>query len=170
VTRSPLYAHFTDWPAHEWRWPHFTAAEMACKGDGSVMLDFDALDRLEILRNHLRAPFMILSAYRSPEYNARVGGAPLSQHMQGRAFDVNMTGHDPREFVNAARHFGFHGIGQYPEQNFVHIDTRPDPAAWTIPAGSDWPIFEDEAVAELRMVSRRVGGRYVTHPRHDAPT
>lgn len=147
MTKSPLFQHFHDWPKSDWHWPHFSPAEMACKSDGSLILDTDAIDRLEALRVHLGTPFVILSAYRSPAHNARVGGAPKSQHMQGRAFDISMRNHDPHEFEAAARAMDFHGIGHYPHQGFMHIDTRPDPANWTIPAGSRWPIYEDEPQA-----------------------
>ena len=33
-------------------------------------------------------PLRILSAYRTPEHNRYVGGAPMSQHVQGRALDL----------------------------------------------------------------------------------
>jgi zinc D-Ala-D-Ala carboxypeptidase len=80
---------------------------------------------LQSLRNRLGRPIIITSAYRSPAHNARVGGAPRSRHLQGIAFDVRMDNHDPEAFIAQARAVGFHGIGTYPRQNFVHIDARP---------------------------------------------
>ena len=35
----------------------------------------------------MRAPIVIQSTFRSPGYNAAVGGAPGSQHLQNRAID-----------------------------------------------------------------------------------
>jgi hypothetical protein len=69
---------------------------------------------------------MILnSAFRSPAHNKAVGGAKNSLHMQGIAFDVQMVNHDPARFIGSAREAGFAGIGTYPRQGFVHIDTGP---------------------------------------------
>ena len=54
-------------------------------------------DRLEELRgvfNPLREmwgePLYVTSGYRTPDYNRKVGGRPQSQHLQGRAVDVNV--------------------------------------------------------------------------------
>lgn len=106
------------------RWPNFSPEEIACNGDGKVMLNFAALDALQKLRTKLGRPLILNSAYRSPAYNAKIGGAKASKHMEGIAFDVSMTNHNPEEFERAAVALGFRGIGHYPGSNFMHIDTR----------------------------------------------
>lgn len=53
------------------------------RGDGKLLVNEDALDRLQALRNALGKPMIINSAYRSPEHNRRVGGAKASQHLEG---------------------------------------------------------------------------------------
>lgn len=120
-----FYQHWRNVPASVWRWPDFSPAEIACRGTGRLLVNDDALDRLQALRNVLGRPMIINSAYRSPEHNARVGGASKSQHLQGAAFDISMANHDPEDFIAAARKAGFSGIGTYPRSNFVHIDTGP---------------------------------------------
>ena len=64
-------------------------------------------------------------AYRSPEHNRNVGGAPRSKHMDGTAFDIAMSNHDPAAFEAAARDVGFLGFGFYPRSSFIHIDLGP---------------------------------------------
>jgi zinc D-Ala-D-Ala carboxypeptidase len=120
-----LYSNWNDVPAAEWRWPSFTPQEMACKGTGRLMLDPDAMDKLQALRTRLGRPLIITSAYRSPEHNRAVGGASRSMHMQGRAFDVRQENHDPGAFIEAARAVGFTGIGTYPRSGFIHVDNGP---------------------------------------------
>jgi len=121
-------------PANTWQWPSFSPREIACKGTGSILVNEEALDKLQALRNLLDKPLILTSAYRSPEHNKRVGGAKNSYHMQGVAFDVRMDNHDPREFETAARSVGFTGFGYYPKSGFMHIDTGPA-RSW----GTPWP-------------------------------
>lgn len=118
--------HYTAAPAAPlWRWPHFSPRELACKGDGMLMIHPDSLDTLERFRALLGRPIVLNSAYRSPAYNARVGGAPTSQHMHARAFDVRLQGDNGRDLERLAIDAGFRGIGRYPELGFIHMDTGP---------------------------------------------
>jgi len=136
------YAHFKDSPAHEWRWPSFSPREIACKGTGELLVDDQALDKLQALRNALGKPLVLTSAYRSLSHNKRVGGAKNSRHMQGDAFDVRMDNHDPHEFEAAARKIGFTGFGYYPKSGFMHIDTGAA-RSWGTPwpkTATDWPV------------------------------
>jgi zinc D-Ala-D-Ala carboxypeptidase len=148
MTRSPrAYAHARDVPVTSWRWPSFTPDELACRGTGALLVDPRALDMLQSLRNRLGRPMIVTSAYRSPAHNARVGGAARSRHLQGIAFDVRMDNHDPEAFVAQARAVGFHGIGTYPRQGFVHIDARPaaEAAVWGDPFPKRATRFAPEA-------------------------
>jgi zinc D-Ala-D-Ala carboxypeptidase len=117
------YPHFSKVPKSAWRWKSFSPREIACKGTGSIAINEPALDKLQALRDKLGKPILLTSAYRSPEHNAKVGGAKNSQHMLGIAFDVRMENQDPQQFEAAARAVGFTGFGYYPKQGFMHIDT-----------------------------------------------
>ena len=119
------FRHFRDVPDGFWRWPNFAPAEIACRGTGQLKLHPEALDKLQALRDRLGKPLIVRSAYRSPEHNRRVGGAPRSKHMEGTAFDVAMSNHDPVAFEAAAREAGFLGFGFYPRSDFIHIDLGP---------------------------------------------
>jgi zinc D-Ala-D-Ala carboxypeptidase len=119
------YRHFRDVPQQLWRWPNFSPAEIACRGTGQLKLHPEALDKLQALRDRLGKPLIVRSAYRSPEHNRAVGGAPRSKHMDGTAFDIAMTNHDPVAFEAAARAVGFLGFGYYPRSGFIHIDLGP---------------------------------------------
>lgn len=120
-----LYANWRDIPKDKWRWPNFSPREIACKGTGRVLVNDDAMTKLQALRNDLGIPMLITSAYRSPEHNRRVGGATRSLHMQGIAFDIRMENQNPTAFEAAARRAGFTGFGYYPRSGFMHIDTGP---------------------------------------------
>ena len=77
------------------------------------------MDALEVMRVTVGRPVNILSGHRCALHNARIGGAPLSQHLK-LAADIDLRGHDRRALVAAARAAGFTGFGYY--QTFLHID------------------------------------------------
>ena len=120
------YRHWRDVPARAWRWKNFSPAEIACRGTGQLKLHPEAMDKLQALRDRLGKPLIIRSAYRSPEHNASLkGAATRSKHMEGTAFDIAMSNHEPVAFEAAAREVGFLGLGYYPRSGFMHIDLGP---------------------------------------------
>jgi hypothetical protein len=139
------YAHFRDVPESAWRWPSFSPAEIACRGTGAIKINTEAMDKLQSLRNRLGKPLIVRSGYRSPSHNRAVGGAPASKHMQGTAFDIAMSNHDPVAFMAAARAVGFLGFGTYPRSGFMHIDLGPA-RSW----GEPFPVRAVPFVAETR--------------------
>ena len=158
---TTFYDHWRDVPVSSWRWPNFSPAEIACRGTGKLLINEPALDRLQALRDRLGKPLIIRSAYRSPEHNRAVGGAPASKHMQATAFDIAMSNHDPAAFEAAARAVGFLGFGYYPRSGFMHIDLGParswgDPfPARPVPFAPELPPAR-EVLAESRTL--RGGG------------
>jgi zinc D-Ala-D-Ala carboxypeptidase len=122
---TTFYAHWRDVPENTWRWPNFSAAEIACRGTGKLLVNEPALDMLQALRDRLGKPLIVRSAYRSPGHNRAVGGATRSKHMEGAAFDIAMSNHDPVAFEAAARKVGFLGFGFYPRSGFIHVDLGP---------------------------------------------
>ena len=109
------------------RWPHFSPAQIACRCCGEMVILPPTLDALEALQTALGEALVITSAHRCALHNARVGGAPLSQHKQ-LAFDIALAGHDRARLLAAARAAGFSGFGF--GQTFLHLDTRARPGHW----------------------------------------
>lgn len=118
------WRHWSEVPAAAWRWPNFRPEEVACRSDGSLLVDPAAMDCLQALRKALGRPVGIDSAYRTPEHNKAVGGSPNSQHLLGKAFDIRLSQEGERDLVvETALACGFRGIGQY--DTFVHVDIGP---------------------------------------------
>lgn len=131
----PLYKSWRDAPAGDaWRWPHFTARELACKCgkhcDGEYFHDEAFLDALERLRAR-QGVLVVNSGRRCALHNAAVGGAALSQHKVGVACDVRLGGHDPADLARAAVAAGFKGLGF--GRTFLHLDARVRPSGWKRP-------------------------------------
>ncbi len=118
------------WRSAPWdasRWPNFSARELACPCCGELCVVPRALDAVQRLRTAMAAPLLIDSGHRCALHNARVGGAPLSQH-KSLAFDVALAAHDPMALHAQARAAGFTGFGY--ANSFLHLDTRARPAHW----------------------------------------
>lgn len=119
-----LYGHYGELPAGLWRWRNFAPDEpnLACPCCGEFFLDEAAMDRLQHVRDLLGRPMHINSGHRCPIHNARVGGAPLSQHKLSIAFDISLAGQDPRRLLETCREGGFSTFGFY--GTFLHTDMR----------------------------------------------
>ena len=102
-----------------WMWRDFTPAEMACRHCGEVYWWPEFMDRLQAARDAVGRPFRIHSAHRCSLHNARVGGAPLSQHLR-LAVDIGLGGHDRHALRDALEAAGFRGFGFY--TSFIHAD------------------------------------------------
>lgn len=116
-----LYVHWSD--VKNWPYRYFTPRELASRGNGSLLVNHDAISKLDEMRRIVGKPFIITSAYRDPLHNARVGGAPRSYHKRGMAFDILLAGHDKDELKVAAMQAGFGGIAF--ARSFLHVDTGP---------------------------------------------
>jgi hypothetical protein len=149
--------------------PHFTLAQFPCKGpDGYpkyVVLSEKLLLKLELLLERaneagIETPtFQVLSAFRSPWYNANIGRPRYSRHIYGDAADIYVDNDADGRMddlngdgrINLADATVLHrlveemdgsaktahligGLGQYPTTPnhgpFIHVDTREYRARW----------------------------------------
>ena len=98
----------------------------------------------KLVAKHYNAPvkdvsITVNSWYRSPAYNAKIGGAKLSQHVQARATDIVVHVRSKRlhpktvaQLAEGVPAFRNGGIGWYDEAhgNFTHLDHRSGAARW----------------------------------------
>lgn len=103
---------------------HFRASEFACKDESyELLLCTELLEVLEKIRSHFEAPCIINSGYRTPNHNAKIGGAKNSYHCKGMAADIVVKDHDAKEVAKYANEILDKG-GVIRYTNFVHIDVR----------------------------------------------
>lgn len=119
---------------------NFDLSEFKCKDGTDVPEDLmdnvrKLAENLQVLRDHLGKPVRIISGYRSPKYNRRIGGAKKSQHMKARAADIKVSGLHPDEVRQAILDLikegkmAKGGVGRY--TTFTHYDTRGWNARWS---------------------------------------
>jgi hypothetical protein len=99
---------------------HFTYREFRSKGNGWIKVSRLLVWHLDGYRDQFGAT-SIVSGYRDPAHNRRVGGASQSRHMKADAADLK-----PVATVAQARALGFKGIGFNRSSGRVaHLDMRP---------------------------------------------
>jgi len=113
---------------------HITWDDLACKDGTPYPVEFirdGRLIELVVLFERIRAmyglPIEINSAYRTIKYNKQVKGSSNSQHLYGKALDLQPPKAISLEKfyadirVNVAK-LGIRGLGKY--STFVHVDIR----------------------------------------------
>ena len=104
---------------------HLSEYECSCNNCKETLVDLDHVRKLQKLREDLGASISITSAYRCQVHNSNVGGAKNSQHKEGTATDIQVSGMDPSAVQDACEHFK--GVGRY--NTFTHIDSRQNKIA-----------------------------------------
>lgn len=119
--------------------PGFKVREFRCR-DGSdvVMIDQTLVVLLQAIREHFGKPITITSGYRTAAHNAAVGGAKSSQHLLGKAADIQVADTTVEAVAAYAESLmpDWGGVGRYPvkagrAKGWVHVDTRPNKSRWT---------------------------------------
>jgi uncharacterized protein YcbK (DUF882 family) len=89
---------------------------------------------LQVIRDHIGEPLQILSGYRSPAHNKKVGGKKASYHMKAMAADLTCKSLTPRKLhtliltLIKQGKVKNGGLGLYP--GFVHYDIGPANRRW----------------------------------------
>ncbi len=127
---------------------HFSLSEFNCRDgsetpqrviiNGTVYYPLENLkevaENLEVLREYLGTPITVNSGFRTVTYNKKVGGAPNSQHLRGRAADIRTAKYTPAQVHAAIEKLISEGkmkqggLGIY--NSFCHYDVRGVKARW----------------------------------------
>ena len=119
--------------------PSFAVREFRCRdGTDTIMIDEGLVVLLQCIREHFGKPITITSGYRTATHNTAVGGAKSSQHLLGRAADIQVQGVSVEDVAAYAESLmpTWGGVGRYPvkagrTKGWVHVDTRPNKSRWT---------------------------------------
>lgn len=94
-------------------------------GADEILIDEKLVSLLQKIRDKFGV-VNISSAYRTKNYNKKVGGVSNSQHIYGLAADITISDNSRlEEAARFAEKIGFTGIGlDIKYQKFIHVDTR----------------------------------------------
>ncbi len=112
---------------------YFRSKEFDCT-DGSpyTFVSTKLLSVLTLIRVKTNLPIYIMSGYRTPEYNSKIGGHIHSYHQAGMAADWTFGAkyntveelylHIDDEYLHQT---WLGGLGLYASRNFIHFDVQP---------------------------------------------
>lgn len=118
---------------------NFNLSEFQCKC-GCDMPEFvkknieELAKDLQVIRDKVGVGFTPNSAYRCTDHNASIGGVKTSQHLKGKAADINIKGIEPSEVADLVEDLmkteaiTKGGVGRY--NSFTHVDIRGTNARW----------------------------------------
>ncbi len=118
---------------------NFNLIEFACHDGSPVPEELipnvqELANNIQVLRDCIGEALHVNSGYRTPSYNKKVGGKPLSQHLKAKASDLTAKSYTPKklaaaiEKLIAEKKMKQGGLGIYP--GFVHYDIRGTKARW----------------------------------------
>ena len=120
--------------------PRSVCGNSRCRdGTDTILIDEGLVVLLQCIREHFGKPVTITSGYRTASHNTRVGGSKSSQHLLGRAADIQVQDTDPLAVAAYAESLmpGWGGGAatrsrQAGPRGWVHVDTRPNKSRWTL--------------------------------------
>ena len=119
---------------------NFSIKEFQCKCGCTIPQEVEynivkLSNQLQAIRDYVKTPITINSAYRCKSHNKAVNGSDRSQHLLGKAADIVIRGYDPSletyPLVEALINEGEilqGGLGKY--DTFTHYDIRKTKARW----------------------------------------
>lgn len=114
----------------------------------------DILNKFKQIESQSGGGLTVTSGYRSPEHNARVGGAKNSAHMRGNAVDVVFGGGTQQalKLIDTASKVGIGGIGVYSPSK-LHFDTESK-RAWG-------PTYHSDSIPSWAQgaIQKHLGGK-----------
>ena len=118
---------------------NFNKSEFECKCGcempQDVLFEIQKLAaQLQTIRDFIRKPIKLTNAYRCAKHNKAVGGVSNSQHILGKAADIQVTDIPPSEIYKTIDNLTEHwhilqgGLGKY--NTFTHYDIRKTRSRW----------------------------------------
>lgn len=152
------YVDLSQWPADMEIAPNFALGELLQEAKGRYGFVQPRFVRsLQAVRDRVGAPLYVNSGYRTPAWNAGVGGVTWSRHQWGDAADMRSDAADLVELGAICEEEGADYVGYYAAH--VHCDWRSDPldpVIFNAPAAArgDDPV-DDTQTGELRRLGAR---------------
>ncbi len=133
---------------------HYHRADFACrcgKCYDEFKISLGIVGILESIYEKYKGNIEIISAYRCKQMIDKQDSYKKSYHAMGKAVDIKLKQGNSAELFRIMETYSeIHGIGYYPEGDYIHIDIREkDRAVW---------IYEDQQYKDLTPAKREKYG------------
>ena len=120
----------------------FTCKCPSCKGGGEYKIHLGLVGVLEMISSHFKQKPRIISGYRCEDSTEKITGTKRSLHTLGKAAHIVIDGVPLAQLYKFVREIPeIKGLGLYPKDNFIHIDTRAgDRVEWVKEGDSYNPL------------------------------
>lgn len=129
---------------------NFNHKDFACKCPecrGEYRIHLGLVGTLEAMAAHFKKRPRIVTGFFCSAYSEKLNRDKPSWHTKGKAVNIAIDGVPAAEiFKFAETQAGINGLGFYPEENMVHLDTRPveKKEAWVKEKGRYAPLTSDK--------------------------
>lgn len=121
---------------------HFNNKDFAChcpECRGEYKIHLGLVGALEMIGAHFRKKVRVLSSYWCDAYNEKQNRPKRSWHARGKAAHIRIEGISIQDLFKFAETIPeARGLGLYPKENLVHIDTRPGEVVRFVKEGNDY--------------------------------
>lgn len=129
---------------------NFSHRDFACKCPeckGAYRIHLGLVGILEMIAVHFKKRPRIVSGYFCEAFTEKLNRDKVSWHSKGKAANISIEGVPAAEVFKFTETIeGVNGLGFYPEENMVHIDTRPPEKkeSWIKEKGRYSPLTTDK--------------------------
>lgn len=121
---------------------HFNHKDFACRCPeckGEYRVHLGLVGALEQIGGHFRKKVRIDSAYWCDAYHEKLNKPKRSLHTMGKAVHIHIEGISPQDLFKYAETIPeLRGVGFYPKEKWIHIDTRQGNPVRFVKEGSDY--------------------------------
>ncbi len=128
---------------------HFSSKDFICNCPDcrgrEYRIHLGLVGALEAIYENFKKPIKIVKGYWCDDYNEKNNSGKKSTHNQGKAVHIAIEGVPPAEIIKFAETLPeLRGIGYYPEDGSVHLDTRRDDRVEWIKERGSYHAFTTE--------------------------
>lgn len=114
-----------------------------CKGEYKIHLGL--VGALESIGGFFRKKVRIVSAYWCEDFHEKLNRPKQSFHTKGKAVHIAIDGVPPQEIFKFCETLPeLTGIGFYPKETFIHIDTRGGDPVRFVKEGNEYHVLTPE--------------------------
>ena len=134
-----------------------------CRGEYKVHLGL--VGALELIGGHFRKKVRIVSGFWCESFFEKQKKPRVSFHCKGKAAHIMIEGVPPQELFKFAETIPeLRGVGFYPNELWIHIDTRPGDPVRFIKEGNDYSPLTTEKRARYSLMPEAHADQQPTNP------